>query len=204
MITIDLGGSIVTYALFIVLGILGFSRGFRYMVSIAVFMTIGYMITVAGGEFIVGFVNRVYGSWPKLLTLITGGNPANVDPLPPIIPANVQAPLLLRMLVFLALTAIGIGYAWPWEGKAPLSGFQGNRQMRILGMLTGLYIGVLGVSALASFWQQAFGLVRLPSLVEIALGSLPNLGSIVPAVIAAFGILIAVIIVLRFDRIWKT
>lgn len=202
MITIDLGSTFVTNLVLILLAALGFSRGFRYMVSIALFTTLGYLLTVQGGNYIVGLINRIWSSLPRLFALLTGGGSA--QPLPPIIPDNLQAPLLLRVLVFVALLAIGIGYAWPWEGKPIGTNWAQFRQLRILGLLTGLYIGVLVISALATFWAEASGVWRPESeLLGRTLAGLPNFGAIVPAVIAAFFVLLVIIIIIRFDRVWK-
>ncbi len=203
MIVIDLGSAIVTYTILIALAILGWARGFRYTLSIAIFITIGYLLTVQGGNFIVGLVNRFYTNGPKLGAFALGRDPASVESLPPLIPDNFQAPLLLRVLVFFALLAVGVAYAWPWEGK-PLSGLQGNRPIRVLGALTGLYVGVLGISALSTFWVETGGNLNLPDLIVAALNGLPNYSPIVPSVIAAFFILLAAVILLRFNRIWKT
>jgi hypothetical protein len=204
MITIDLGSAFVTNLVLILLAAIGFSRGFRYMVSIALFTTIGYILTVQGGNYIVGLINRIWTSLPRLFAFITGGNTSAVQPLPPIIPDNLQAPLLLRVLVFVALVAIGIGYAWPWEGKPIGTNWAQFRQMRILGLLTGLYIGVLVISALATFWAQASSVWQPDSpLLRATLAGLPNFAAVVPAVIAAFLVLIAIIIIIRFDRVWK-
>jgi hypothetical protein len=204
MITIDLGSSIVTYALLFLIAANGFSRGFRYMLSIAIFETIGYLLTVQTGNFLVGLVNRTYSNMPKLAAFAIGRDPASVDALGPIIPDNFQSPLLLRALVFVALIAVGIGYAWPWEGK-PLTGFDWNkdRPMRLLGGLAGLYVAVLGMSAAATFWDEASGAVQFPPLLVAALSGLPNFLPIIPSVIAAFAILLVIIIIIRFDRVWK-
>jgi hypothetical protein len=204
MITIDLGSAFVTNLILLGLAILGFNRGFRYMVSIALFTTIGYLLTVQGGNYIVGLINRIWSSLPRLLAFITAQNPSSVDPLPPIIPDNLEAPLLLRVLVFIALVAVGIGYAWPWEGK-PISGFDFNkdRQLRILGLLTGLYIGVLIISAVATFYAQGGQFVAFAPSIERALGGLPNYTAIVPSVIAAFFVLLVIIVIIRFDRVWR-
>jgi hypothetical protein len=204
MITIDLGSSIVTYAILFLLAAHGFSRGFRYMLSIAVFETLGYILTVQSGNFIVGLVNRFYSNLPKLFAFVLGRDPVSVDALGPIIPDNFQAPLLLRLLVFVGLLAVGIGYAWPWEGK-PLTGFDFNkdRPLRLLGALTGLYVGVIGITALSTFWAEAAQTVQFPPLLAAALTGLPNFVAIVPSVIAAFAILLVIIIIIRFDRVWK-
>jgi hypothetical protein len=205
MITIDLGSAFVTNLVLLLLAAFGFSRGFRYMVSIALFTTIGYILTVQGGNYVVGLINRIWTSLPRLFAFVTGGNTGSIDPLPPIIPDNLQAPLLLRVLVFVALLAVGIGYAWPWEGKPIGTNWAQFRQLRLLGLLTGLYIGVLSISAVATFWAQASAVWQPDSpLVQRTLAGLPNFGAIVPAVIAAFFVLLGIIIIIRFDRVWKT
>src|SRR5579859_503397 len=196
MITIDLGSRIVTYAILIGLAVLGWNRGFRYMLSIAIFLTIAYLLTVQGGNFIVNLVNRFYSNGPKLVAFAIGRNPSTVDPLPPLIPDNFQAPLLLRVLVFIALLAVGIAYAWPWEG-APLKPTDKARPLRVLGLLTGLYIGILAISAVATFWAEVAGALNLPGLIVTALNGLPILSSVIPSVIVAFIILLLIIILIR-------
>jgi hypothetical protein len=201
-ITINFGSIIVTYAILIGLAVLGWQKGFRYMLSIAIFTTIGYLLTVQGGDFVVGLVNRFYSNAPKLAAFALGRDPSTVAALPPLIPDNFQAPLLLRVLVFVALVAVGIAYAWPWEG-APLKPTDKARNLRILGLLTGLYTGVLGISAISTFWTAAPESLNQPNLLTTALNGLPNYGPIVPSVIGAFMILLFVIILLRFNRVWK-
>jgi hypothetical protein len=174
------------------------------MLSIAVFETLGYLLTVQSGNFIVGLVNRFYSNLPKLFAFLLGRDPGGVDALGPLIPDNFQAPLLLRVLVFIGLLVVGIGYAWPWEGK-PLSGFDFNkdRPLRLLGLLAGVYVGVLGISAVATFWNDAAQTVQLPPLLATALSGLPNFLPIIPSVIASFAIILLIIIIIRFDRVWK-
>jgi len=201
LIIINLGSSIVTYTILIVLAALGWRHGFRYMLSIAIFITIGYLLTVQGGNFVVGLVNRFYSNGPKLFAFALGRDPSTVQALPPLIPDNFQAPLLLRVLVFLALLAVGIGYAWPWEIK--LAPGQKAQSMRILGLLTGLYIGVLGISAIKTFWIDAPESLNQGGLISTTLNGLPDFAGIVPSVIGAFFILLIVIIILRFDRIFR-
>lgn len=204
MITIDLGSSLVLYAILIYLAAIGFSRGFRYMLSIALFQTLGYLLTVQSGNLVVGLVNRFYSNLPKLFAFGLGRDPSSVDALGPLIPDNFQSPLLLRVLVFVGLLAVGIGYAWPWEGKA-LTGFDFNkdRPLRLLGGLAGLYVAVLGISAAAVFWREAAGAVETPPLLATVLSSLPDFLPIIPSVMAAFGILLGIIVLIRIDRVWK-
>jgi hypothetical protein len=201
LIIINLGSSIVTYTILIVLGALGWRHGFRYMLSIALFITIGYLLTVQGGNFVVGLVKRFYSNGPKLFAFALGRDPSTVSALPPLIPDNFQAPLLLRVLVFLALLAVGVGYAWPWETK--LAPGQKAQSMRILGLLTGLYIGVLGISAIKTFWVDAPESLNQGGLISTTLNGLPDFAGIVPSVIGAFFILLVVIIILRFDRVFR-
>lgn len=173
MITIDLSGPFVTYSILVLLGILGWIRGFRYFVSLALMTTLAYLIAVQGGNFIVGLINRTYSNLPRLAAFLTGGDTTGVAPLGPIIPENLEAPLLLRVLVFVALVAIGIGYTFPWEGK-PLSGWGGKRPLRILGALAGLYTAVLLTSAVAIFWREFAPTATVPGMLATVLNSLPT------------------------------
>lgn len=106
------------------------------------------------------------------------------------------------MLVFVALLAVGIAYAWPWEGS-PLKPNDKAQNMRLLGLLAGLYIGVLGISAASSFWEAAPKSLNQGGLISSALTGLPNYASVIPSMIGAFLILLIVIILLRFNRVWK-
>ncbi|MCS6840722.1 MAG: hypothetical protein NZ699_14335 [Roseiflexus sp.] len=201
MITIDLSGPFVTYLIFALLGILGWVQGFRYIVSLGLMTTLAYLIAVQGGDFIVGLINRTYSNLPRLAAFLTGGDTTGVAPLGPIIPENLEAPLLLRVLVFVALVAIGIGYTFPWKGK-PLSGWGGNRPLRILGALTGLYTAVLLTSAAAIFWREFAPTAAVPDMLATALNSLPTWTGIIPSTITAFVITLLVVTVIRFNRIW--
>ena len=126
---------------------------------------------------------------------------STVEPLQALIPDKFQAPLLLRVLVFGALLAVGIGYAWPWE--TTLKPTDKARPLRILGLLTGLYVGVLGISAIREFWSAAPETLNQPNLLTTALNGLPSYQAIVPSVIGAFFVLLVVVILLRFDRIFR-
>lgn len=201
VIIINLGSSIVTYVILIGLAALGWRNGFRYMLSIAIFMTIGYTLTVQAGNYVVTLLNRFYTNLPKLFAFALGRDFTSVETLPPLIPDNFQAPLLLRVLVFGALLAVGIGYAWPWE--TVLKPTEKAQSMRILGLVLGLYIAVLGISAISAFWAAAPESLNQPNLLTAALNGLPNYQAIVPSMIGAFIVLLVVIILLRFDRIFR-
>ena len=45
------------------------------MLSIAIFITIGYLLTVQGGDFVVGLVNRFYSNGPKLAAFASAAIP---------------------------------------------------------------------------------------------------------------------------------
>jgi hypothetical protein len=54
------------------------------MLSIAIFITIAYLLTVQGGNFVVGLLNRFYSNGPAV-RLALGRDPATVEPLPALI-----------------------------------------------------------------------------------------------------------------------
>ena len=201
VIIINLGSSIVTYAILIGLGALGWRNGFRYMLSIAIFITIGYTLTVQAGNYVVTLLNRFYTNLPKLFAFALGRDFTSVETLPPLIPDNFQAPLLLRVLVFVALLAVGIGYAWPWESV--LKPTDKAQSMRVLGLILGLYVGVLGISAISAFWAAAPESLNQPNLLTAILNGLPTYQPIVPSMTGAFIVVLIVIILLRFDRIFR-
>jgi hypothetical protein len=201
-ITINFGSIFITYVILIALSLLGFRKGFRWMLSIALFLTLGYVLTVRGGEFLVDLINRFWTNTPKLAAFAIGRDFASVTTFDPLIPANFQAPWLLRVLVFIAMVAIGVARTWPWEYTLKPTVKPGH-PLRILGLLTGLYTGVLAISAISTLWGQAPDNIRQSSnLLVTTLNGLPDFGAIIPSVIAAFFIMLIVIILLRLSRIW--
>lgn len=199
MITIDLAiGYLILLA---VMGLWGWVRGLRWMMSIGIFTTFGYLLTVQSGEFIVATLNRIYANLPRLLAFATGGSPAAVDPFPPIIPDNAQAPLILRIVLFAALVFVGIFYSWPWEKK--LTGWQGNQPSRVGGLLIGLYTAALIISGLFVFWNATEGTIIVPDWLQRVLSNLPNWTDAMPALVTAFGVFVVVLVVTRFDRLLK-
>lgn len=202
MITIDLGSAIFTYVILIALTYFGWKQGFRYMLSIALFTTIAYLLTVRGGDTIVNTINRIYSNGPRVAAFASGRDPTAVAPLPPLIPDNLQAPLLLRFLVFLGIVIIGIAYTFPWEAQLQQAKVKPVHPLRILGALTGLYTAILLISAANIFWTESAGTVNVPSLAATALNGLPDYSSVIPSVIVAFFILLIIVILLRLTRIW--
>ncbi len=198
---IDLTSSLVTFVILIATGAWGYARGLRYMLSIALFTTIAYVLTIQANNFIVDIINRFYTNGPKLFAFAFGRDPSTVAPLPPLIPETFEAPLFLRVLVFIALVAVGIGYAFPWE--KPLKGFGPPNSNRILGSLLGLYIGTLWISATAIFWGAASGSLNLPDGIEVVLNSFPTFAPVVPAMIAAFLVLLVVLVLVQIPQIWS-
>ena len=70
-------------------------------------------------------------------------------------------------------------------------------------LLVVLYTAVLGISAIKTFWIDAPESLNQGGLISTTLNGLPDFAAIVPSVIGAFFILIVVIIILRFDRIFR-
>jgi hypothetical protein len=194
---IDLTGSLLTLLIIGFWVALGWVQGFRYIVTIALFVTLAYLLTVRA-DVIVNFVNGFYSFLIRFFNFISP-NLASILPAPPIIPDNAEAPLLLRVLVFFLLLAIGIGWKGPWEQVLPgWSG--GNQRMRLLGAFTGFYIGVLFVSALATFWQAGSQYINFSDNLRVILNSLPTLNNIVPVFLAAFIFLMIIVSLNLFLR----
>jgi hypothetical protein len=188
-IIIDLTGSLLTLAILGFWTWLGWFNGFRYIVTIAIFVTLGYLLTVRA-DVIVSFVNGIYSFFIRFFNFISP-NLASIFPPPPIIPENAEAPLLLRVIVFFLLLAIGIGWKGPWETRLP--GWQGFQQMRLLGAFTGFYIGALIISAIATFWQAGSQFVNFSENLQLILNGLPTLTNIIPVFLAAFIFLMIIV-----------
>jgi hypothetical protein len=188
---IDLTGSLVTLLILTFWTALGWSRGFRYILTIAMFTTLGYLLTVRA-DVIVSLVNGLYGFIIRFFNFISPVI-AGIFPPAPIVPANAEAPLLLRVVVFVVLLAVGVGWKGPWEGD-PMKGWSGgNRQLRLLGGLTGLYTGVLLISAIATFWAAGRGLVTFPPSLTVILNSLPAFTTTIPVFLASFMFLLLIV-----------
>jgi len=188
-VIIDLTGSVLTLAILGFWTWLGWFNGFRYIVTIAIFVTLGYLLTVRA-DVIVSFVNGIYSFFIRFFNFISP-NLASIFPPPPIIPENAEAPLLLRVIVFFLLLAIGIGWKGPWETRLP--GWQGFQQMRLLGAFTGFYIGLLIISAMATFWQAGSPYVNFSDNLVLILNGLPTLTNIIPVFLAAFIFLMIIV-----------
>jgi hypothetical protein len=194
---IDLTGSLLTLLIIGFWVAIGWSEGFRYIVTIALFVTLGYLLTVRA-DVIVSFVNGIYSFVIRFFNFLSP-NLASIFPESPIIPENAEAPLLLRVIVFFLLLAIGVGWKGPWETR--LAGWSGgNQQMRLLGAFTGFYIGVLFVSAVATFWQAGSAYVNFSDNLAVILNSLPTLTNIIPVFLAAFIFLMIIVSINLFLR----
>jgi hypothetical protein len=193
---IDLTGSLLTLLIIGFWVVVGWNQGFRYIVTIALFVTLGYLLTVRA-DVIVGFVNGIYSFVIRFFNFISP-NLAVIFPSSPIIPENAEAPLLLRVIVFFLLLAIGVGWKGPWEFRLP--GWQGFQQMRLLGAFTGFYIGVLFVSAIATFWEAGSPYVSFSDNLAVILNSLPTLTNIIPVFLAAFIFLMIIVSLNLFLR----
>lgn len=199
-IIISLPISIITIAIIAGFTVWGWSRGYRYMLTIALAVTIGYWVTVQASS-IVGIVNALYAFFRRFFEILSPPV-ANLFPPGEIIPADSQAPLLLRVLTFYLLFAIGVAWKGPWEGS-PLKGFQGgSQQLRLLGALSGFYTGILFTGATAQFWREASVFVRnsLPGGVSAVLDSLNTFDTVTIVFIVAFMILLGITLFLQFLR----
>jgi hypothetical protein len=199
LLIIDLTGSLVTLLILTFWTALGWTRGFRYILTIALFTTLGYLLSVRA-DVIVNLVNGLYSFIVRFFNFISP-TIAVIFPAPPIVPTNAEAPLLLRVVVFVILVAVGVGWKGPWEGT-PLTGWGDPklRQLRILGALTGLYTGILIVSAIAVFWSSGRGFVSFPPSLTVVLNSLPTFNATIPVFLASFIFLLLIVSLSVFMR----
>lgn len=179
---------------------IGWFRGVRAILTMALFSIIAYLVCVTGGDQVVGVINRLYTNSPRLAAFAIGRDPATVAPLDPLIDPGFQVPLFFRFVLFIALILLGwfFGKRAPWwgtpVGHEPLA--------RPLGIFAGALIALLWSSALSIFWQEylvAGGAAIEP--LNAALTILPDVRIFIPSLITIFFIVLIGIIFISFPRL---
>jgi hypothetical protein len=196
---IDLSGPLVALLLYGGFTLYGWLRGFRHIVTLAGALTLGYLLTVRGDGAVVGLVN---GAWAGTVRVggMLGDGVAEMLPATPLIAASLEAPLLLRMLVFGIVLAVGGSYVAPWSDGG-LQGIGGASQLRMLGAGTGFYCALLLINALAVFWGAARPVLAADGPLATALDSLRPNPDVAGVFIMTFVGVVVFVIITRFNRL---
>lgn len=180
----------------------GYQQGFRNLITIALWTIIAYILTVQGGNVVVNVINRFWQNGPRLAAFAIGQDPSTVPQLEPLIQPDLQIPLFFRFVAFVALVLLGFFFA-------PRSGWKGNPNpgeplAKPLGLFVGALVTLLWTNAAVVFWDEyvntggGFG----GPLAEI-LNILPNVSVLMPSLIAIFFMIVIVLIIFNFPKVWQ-
>ena len=204
VVTINLNG-IVLLLLFIILGAyIGWVRGIRAILTVALVSVIAYIICVRGGDLLVGVVNRFYQNGPRLAAFALGRDPSAAPVLDPLISPSFTIPLFFRFVLFWALVAFG----WFFNSKPKWYKGQPDTKneplSQVLGAFVGAFTALILVSALTSFWVDLVNSGGgFDGWIANILLALPDVSAFIPALITIFFLLLVVIIAFNLPKLWK-
>lgn len=204
VVSLQLSGLVILLILIGIGAYIGWLRGIRAILTVALFSVIAYLICVQGGELLVGIVNRFYQNGPKLAAFAIGRDPSTAPALDPLITPNFTIPLFFRFVLFVVLVASGWFFnARPkWYKSQP--DLKNEPLSKVLGAFVGGFTALIWVSAATAFWIDllnsggGFG-----GPIANVLYAIPDVTAFVPALITIFFLLLVVIIAFNLPKLWK-
>ncbi|ABY33992.1 MULTISPECIES: hypothetical protein [Chloroflexus] len=200
VITLNLNGVAILLILMALGGYAGYQQGMRNLLTLALWTIIAYITCVQGGDFIVGLINRIWVNAPRFAAFLIGNDPSLVPPLDPLITPGFQVPLFFRLMAFIALILLGMFF----DSKAAWKGPPKERLARPLGLFVGALIALLWTNAAVVFWREFVnngGILEGP--IATLLNVLPDVSILLPSLIAIFFMILGLIILFNFPKVWK-
>lgn len=199
-ISLSLSGTALLVIFMAIGGYWGYQQGLRNILTIVLWTILAYLLTVQGGDFIVGVINRFWSNAPRLLGFLLGQNINEIAPLDPLISPGFQIPLFFRFITFIALVLLGFFFnrkaAWKGPPKEALA--------KPLGLFVGALIVLLWSNAAVVFWSEflnsggGFG-----GPVAQLLNTLPNVSILMPSLITIFFLILVILMLFNFPKVWK-
>lgn len=199
-ITLNLSGVALLVIFMAIGGYWGYQQGLRNILTVALWTILAYLLTVQGGTFIVDVINRLWSNGPRLVGFLLGQNVNEIPALEPLITPGFQVPLFFRVVAFIALILLGFFFnrkaAWKGPPKDPLA--------KPLGLFVGALIVLLWSNAAVVFWTEfvnnggGFG-----GPVATLLNTLPDVSVLMPSLIAIFFLILILLILFNFPKVWK-
>jgi hypothetical protein len=201
-LTINLSG-IALLVIFMALGAYwGYNQGLRNILTPALWTIVAYVTTVQGGTIVVDIINRFWQNGPRLFAFALGRPPSDAPALGPLIDPNFQVPLFFRFVTFVALVFLGFFFnrSATWKGnpnpKEPL--------VRPLGLFVGALIVLLWSNSAVVFWQEfQAGGGGFGGPIATLLNALPNVSLLMPSLIAIFFLILIILMLFNFPKVWK-
>ncbi|WP_031459839.1 hypothetical protein [Chloroflexus sp. MS-G] len=200
VITVNLNGFALLLILMALGGYVGYQQGLRNLLTLALWTIIAYIACVQGGTFLVSVINRLWINAPRFIAFLIGNDPTLVPPLDPLITPEFQVPLFFRMMAFIALILLGRFL----DSKAAWKGPPKERLARPLGLFVGAFIVLLWTNAAVVFWREfvnSGGIFEGP--IALFLNTLPDVSIILPSLIAIFFMILGLLILFNFPKVWK-
>lgn len=201
-LTINLSGVALLVIFMALGGYWGYNQGLRNILTQAIWTIVAYITTVQGGDFIVDIINRFWQNGPRLVAFAIGQNPAEAPALEPLITPGFQIPLFFRFLTFAILVFLGFFFnrAAAWKGnpspKEPLA--------RPLGLFVGALVILLWSNAAVVFWQEfQAGGGGFGGPIATLLNTLPNVSVLMPSLISIFFLVLIILMLFNFPKVWK-
>ncbi len=186
--------------LFVGLGAyLGYMRGVRALLTVALGTTLAYLLTVRGGEEVFGVFNRVWSNLPRFAGIALNRPDWTAITWDPLIGTFIGQSLAVRVIVFVGILILSFvlnkvpkWYSKDAAGHEPLA--------KPLGLLAGGIIALLWTNAAVVFYQIAeAGGTFFSGILGNILRALPDLGIFILVPVGLlFGVL-ALVVLLRLQ-----
>ncbi|NJK79303.1 MAG: hypothetical protein HC876_01725 [Chloroflexaceae bacterium] len=179
----------------------GWQRGIRVLLTVAITTAFAYLIFVSGAEPLIAFINRIYSNLPYFTALVTGQSLASVSPFPPAFDNIPDIALLVRVVGFVGLVGLGLALN---TSRQPWYGVPKSQVNRWLGAFTGGLIATMWINALTVFWLDYVSQQGNPGgWINAVFSVLPDVRTLVPLLIGVFVALIIVTVTLNFPKALK-
>ncbi|WP_322493585.1 hypothetical protein [Chloroflexus sp.] len=199
-ITVNLNGVAILLILMALGGYAGYQQGLRNLLTVAIWTIIAYVLCVRGGTFVVEVINRLWVNAPRFVAFLIGNDPTLAPPLDPLITPGFQVPLFFRTMAFIALILLGMFF----DSKAAWKGPPKEKLARPLGLFVGALIALLWTNAVVVFWREFVeGGGTFEGPIATFLNVLPDVGILLPSLIAIFFMILGLLILFNFPKVWK-
>lgn len=199
-ITVNLNGVAILLILMALGGYAGYQQGLRNLLTLAIWTIIAYVLCVRGGTFVVEVINRLWVNAPRFVAFLIGNDPTLAPPLDPLITPGFQVPLFFRAMAFIALILLGMFF----DSKAAWKGPPKEKLARPLGLFVGALIALLWSNAAVVFWREFIeGGGTFEGPIATFLNVLPDVSILLPSLIAIFFMILGLLIVFNFPKVWK-
>lgn len=179
----------------------GYQQGFRNLITVALWTIIGYVLTVQGGNLIVDVINRFWQNGPRLAAFAVGRSPDSVARLDPLIDPNLQIPLFFRFVTFIVL--ILLGFFFNQDKRSGWRGGPNEPLAKPLGLFVGALIVLLWTNAAVIYWNEFQAVTGgFGGPIAELLNILPDVSVLMPSLIAIFFLVIIVLIIFNFPKVW--